>query len=947
MLTINLRTYFITFFLFFTVIFTINSQTNFNKNYTVKDGLAHDITYQMIKDSLGYIYIGTDNGISIFDGTNFRNIENKNGSNYVIDFFEDNNNSLYFCTWGSGLHKLNEITNEIKTYKNIPPKISGIKPINSELIYVNNYNSNFSIYNTKKEKVKRFFLYKRTEKKYFLDTKVTTEFPHFETEEIILDNEIIIIADYKFREHELDQIFAYNIESKKLKRIFPFINQPIHSFYKKDNRYFLSSKNNILIVENNKIIQNISLPELNEKNIYELRIHKGILYFLVFDINAGERKFYSYNPNSKELHCISDTIGISSMISDYLIDSYENIWISTYGEGIFHYKNSKNKFFGKDVFTEKELKDIKYYDGAYLILSPNNLYEFKNNEVTSKISVPYNGEKFQIIPKKSQIDILSKNYYNKKYKNLNIKNRESKSFVFEYKNQQIKILFNEVKVYQNNKLIQTFFKNRSNRINNAQIRDNILYILFEFDGLITVDLNTNQITNKWSKLSNSKNPKFIDFLLKNDEIWIGTTKGLFKIKEEKILNINGLLNENINDIAIDQYGIIWVGNQSGLNLIKNDKAYGIGENSSQNSSIVSNILVHDQKVFVTGNNGLFIYQNDNEFIPKNNFDLYIEQKHNTFHFKKINILNLHDYIIQYKLNQSKEWKTIENDLSKIDFKDLDAGYHEIEFRYRELSGDWKHSNPFYFKNDYSIYFKSIPVLITFILIAVSLYYHKKRKLDKSIDQNSELKDELSSVRKDIAQDFHDELGNKIANISLLSSMLERETDNEKSKRKIQKIRTESTDLYENVKNMIWLFNDEEQSFNDVFFYLKDFGENLFENSEIQFHSEIEETNFTYDSVFFVKQIMFIFKEAMTNVLKHSNAKNIYFNVRNNKNSILIECKDDGNGFDKMNLKRQNGLINMKNRSQKLTANLKVNSILKKGTSIKLEIELNKIKVLNN
>ena len=60
------------------------------KHYTAKNGLAHDITYQLIQDTKGYVWIGTDDGLAKFNGKEFTNYSYEEGltSNYVIDVIE-------------------------------------------------------------------------------------------------------------------------------------------------------------------------------------------------------------------------------------------------------------------------------------------------------------------------------------------------------------------------------------------------------------------------------------------------------------------------------------------------------------------------------------------------------------------------------------------------------------------------------------------------------------------------------------------------------------------------------------------------------------------------------------------------------------------------------------------------------------------------------------------
>ncbi len=47
-------------------------------NYTMKDGLISDNVVSVCQDSLGYIWIGTGEGISIFNSRDFKNISTTN-----------------------------------------------------------------------------------------------------------------------------------------------------------------------------------------------------------------------------------------------------------------------------------------------------------------------------------------------------------------------------------------------------------------------------------------------------------------------------------------------------------------------------------------------------------------------------------------------------------------------------------------------------------------------------------------------------------------------------------------------------------------------------------------------------------------------------------------------------------------------------------------------------
>jgi signal transduction histidine kinase len=83
----------------------------------------------------------------------------------------------------------------------------------------------------------------------------------------------------------------------------------------------------------------------------------------------------------------------------------------------------------------------------------------------------------------------------------------------------------------------------------------------------------------------------------------------------------------------------------------------------------------------------------------------------------------------------------------------------------------------------------------------------------------------------------------------------------------------------------------------------------------------------------------IIQEAMNNVVKHAKASTIKISLLKTKDSLKIECIDDGKGFDLKILKKtkQFGLIGIKERTQSLTGNFDIKSSANKGTHITIVI----------
>ena len=83
------------------------SQTYYSENTDIKDGLTNNAIRALFKDSRGYIWIGTDGGVSRWDGTTFINYNTLNGlaGNKVWSINEDEFGNLWFGCFGAGISK--------------------------------------------------------------------------------------------------------------------------------------------------------------------------------------------------------------------------------------------------------------------------------------------------------------------------------------------------------------------------------------------------------------------------------------------------------------------------------------------------------------------------------------------------------------------------------------------------------------------------------------------------------------------------------------------------------------------------------------------------------------------------------------------------------------------------------------------------------------------------
>ena len=88
-----------------------------------------------------------------------------------------------------------------------------------------------------------------------------------------------------------------------------------------------------------------------------------------------------------------------------------------------------------------------------------------------------------------------------------------------------------------------------------------------------------------------------------------------------------------------------------------------------------------------------------------------------------------------------------------------------------------------------------------------------------------------------------------------------------------------------------------------------------------------------------RDLYLVFKEAVNNLAKHSNATIVQVRVYVEKNILFMMISDNGIGFDSSDTGKQNGLRNMKERARTNGWRLWVLSTQGKGTTIQLEADI--------
>ena len=174
--------------------------------------------------------------------------------------------------------------------------------------------------------------------------------------------------------------------------------------------------------------------------------------------------------------------------------------------------------------------------------------------------------------------------------------------------------------------------------------------------------------------------------------------------------------------------------------------------------------------------------------------------------------------------------------------------------------------------------------------------------------------QLNSMRETMATDFHDETGNMLSAITRQASLLKQKLgDQHQAQPIVESILTNSNSLYAVSKDFLWHLNHDSDDPNELFNYLTAYGQLYYNQFDIAFSSEYDQCREVRLVPSAALHIIYIFKEAMTNVVKHAGAQEVIFEMRFRTGRLIYSLQDDGRWQTADEARQHYGLQNMERR----------------------------------
>ncbi|MEE9432407.1 MAG: two-component regulator propeller domain-containing protein, partial [Melioribacteraceae bacterium] len=460
------------------------------------------------------------------------------------------------------------------------------------------------------------------------------------------------------------------------------------------------------------------------------------------------------------------------------------------------------------------------------------------------------------------------------------------------------------------------------------------------------------------------------------ELWIGTYQGLNKYNRGKdnfkqFTTKDGLEDNSIYGILEDDFGNLWIRTNKGISKFNPSKKefvnYNIsdglqgmeangniyfknkfgkmffaglkGFNSFHPKDIIdasfippvvfTELKVMDKKIKVGANSQLTKPINEIEVIEFSSKDKIIDIEFSSLHYA---VPNKNKY--KYKLKGfSDKWNSVSSNNRTISLMNLNSGEYELHVKASNSDGVWNNKgrsiklivNPPYWATWWFI----LASIFSILLLIFIIYEYRLKKLM-----------EVEKTRTRIAKNLHDEVGGTLASIQYFVNAIKRGADLKSKDKFLNLIMDSSNEAQEKIKDIIWTVNPKEDGLSKFLVKFNRYASDLFDSKDIGYVIDFPKVELDKKICMEKRQHLWcVCKETVTNVVKHSNCKNVNISFQLFGNTLHYTIEDNGVGFDKSSNTLGSGLENIAFRADKLKAKYGFETSKNKGMKLEISFKI--------
>ena len=198
---------------------------------------------------------------------------------------------------------------------------------------------------------------------------------------------------------------------------------------------------------------------------------------------------------------------------------------------------------------------------------------------------------------------------------------------------------------------------------------------------------------------------------------------------------------------------------------------------------------------------------------------------------------------------------------------------------------------------------------------------------------------VQRIRNNIASDLHDEVSATLSSISYFAQAIKSDSVTKDKNRFVDLIANSAGDAKEKISDIVWAINPEHDDWQGFLSKCRRFASDLLESKEIEYSLEIDEYIPGKLDMQFRQHLWLIFKEMVTNAVRHSDAKNLDVILKNEQGTLKLVVQDDGQGMDVDKVKKGNGLVNIQKRVDQIKGEISLKTSEGFGTRWILKVPL--------
>ena len=565
---------------------------------STEDGLSNNSVKAILRDSYGFLWVGTEFGLNRYDGYSFKTylaqpkIHSTLTANNILGLQEDGLKNIWIDC-GNTYVVYNREKDNFITDINIILEKSGIETNGNRKIYVDKNKNLFVITPNK------IFFYNIAAKKLNIYKPPKFNFSNIEISDDLDNLYIVDSKDFcwqmekksgELKKMALPTVSDFNYENKRTK-IFADSGGGLWLYCGKDEYLYFRQTNSSLwqkIYLNSSIkSQNsiVSIVEGHNGQVWIATDHEGLF---LYDKSTNIMKNITSNS-------LSQTSIASNYVASILIDNTGTLWVGHIKNGISFFNESFQNFMNVQNDQCRNISRIVELRNGNVLLGTdgNGLYvsNYKTNDV-NKLQIPNSAITALLEDKNGKIWIGTYQkglycFYHNKLKHFTTTNSNLSSDNIwgivedKYENLWIGTLGGKIHKYNINDITNYFetpFKDTKYITGMFYDGDKTIYAATG-SGLTIVDIEKN--TNK-NFLGNRKGNQQLNqlqicnvFKDSRNLLWIGTNEGLsiWDLKKDSLSYFDisdGLSGNIIRGVAEDNLHNIWITTSIGLSVIMLD-----------------------------------------------------------------------------------------------------------------------------------------------------------------------------------------------------------------------------------------------------------------------------------------------------------------------------------------------------------------------------------------